>query len=223
MSRITSTSTPRFITIEGGEGAGKSTATRTILSLLAAAGIPNVTSREPGGTAFGERLRELLLDAKQSCCPEAELLAMFAARAQHLNEVILPALSNGQWIVCDRFIDSSYAYQCGGRGVAAGVIAALEGAFVHRMPDLTILLDVDPLVGQERVALRHRAADRIEAEHEAFHARVRQAFLARARAEPGRIRVVDASASPATVAAEVWRHVEKLVRSDASLPHLAMP
>ena len=184
----------KFITIEGGEGVGKSTNTDLIQSLLEARGIEVVVTREPGGTALGEELRSVLLSPNaQPPVAMAELLLIFAARAQHLETVIEPALAAGKWVLCDRFTDATYAYQGWGRELDQGVIADLEHLVQgERRPDLTVLLDMDPSEGllraQERAAL-----DRFEQEELAFFDRVRSGYLVRATEEPSRWIVIDAS------------------------------
>jgi dTMP kinase len=182
--------TGRFITIEGVEGVGKSTNLGFVAATLQAAGHNVRLTREPGGTTLGERVRELLLHGDAPVDPLAELLLMFAARAAHLREVIEPSLSAGDWVVCDRFTDATYAYQGGGRGLPESSIAALETLVQgSRRPDLTLLLDAPPEVTDPR--LRARApADRFEQEEAAFFARVRATYLDRAAREPGRIRLI---------------------------------
>jgi dTMP kinase len=191
----------QFITLEGIEGAGKSTHLETIRRLLAAQHHDVLVTREPGGTETAERIRAILLDRRGVMDPETELLLMFAARAEHLKVRIQPALNQGTWVVCDRFTDSTYAYQGGGRGFPMERIAALEnhvqGAF---RPDLTILFDVDVQTGLARAGNRGQA-DRFERESVAFFERVRKTFLDRAAQEPVRIRVVDASQPVETVEA----------------------
>ena len=184
----------RFITVEGIEGVGKSTNLEFVQRWLVEQGKALVVTREPGGTPLGEQIRGLLLDHRQSAmADDTELLLMFAARAQHLHEIIEPALAEGSWVLCDRFTDATYAYQGGGRGIDMQRIAALEtwvqGA---RRPDLTLLLDVPVEVGLARVHQRGER-DRFEREQEEFFERVRQTYLARAQQEPQRYRVIDAS------------------------------
>jgi len=185
----------KFITLEGGEGAGKSTSRDFIVSLLEAQNIPFIQTREPGGTPIGETLRNVLL-SKEGTAPSvtAELLMVFAARAQHLHEVIEPALRDGKWVLCDRFTDATYAYQGYGRGFELGQIEALETLVQRgRHPDLTILFDIDPRLGMTRA--RQRAElDRFEEEHVEFFDRVREGYLTRAKSEE-RFRVIDASQS----------------------------
>ena len=183
-----------LISLEGGEGAGKSTAMQTIQTVLKDAGIDAVCTREPGGTDLGEAVRTLLLDARQKgMAAEAELLLMFASRAQLVRELVRPALARGQWVVSDRFTDASFAYQGGGRGLASGLIAELERWAVALKPDLTLLLDVDVEQGLARMRGRGEP-DRIESEASEFFARVRAAYRSRAAAEPARIRLIDAAA-----------------------------
>lgn len=184
----------KFITVEGIEGVGKTTNIDFIHQQLLAAGRDVVLTREPGGTPLGEAVRGLLLDPEytgmDSTC---ELQLMFAARAEHLAKVIWPALEKGQWVLCDRFTDATYAYQGGGRGIDTGVIARLEelvqGDF---RPDLTLLLDVPVETGLARASKRG-AMDRFEQEQVGFFEKVRKCYLEMARASPGRYRVVDAS------------------------------
>ena len=194
---------PRFVSLEGGEGAGKTTVLEALRAELQSGGDEVVCTREPGGTPLAERIRGLLLDpAHEPPAAETELLLMFAARAQHVRETILPALERGAWVVSDRFTDSSYAYQGGGRGLDAAFIATLERAVVGLQPGLTLLLDLGVVEGRERTRGRDLYPDRIEREHDAFFERVRDAFLARAAAQPERIRVLDATRPAADVAAD---------------------
>ncbi|WP_024891103.1 dTMP kinase [Luteimonas huabeiensis] len=202
----------RFVSLEGGEGAGKTTVLRALRAALGAGGDEVMCTREPGGTPLAERIRELLLDPGQApTAPQAELLLVFAARAQHVREVIAPALARGAWVLCDRFTDSSYAYQGAGRGLDPALIAGLERDFVGLRPGLTLLLDVDVARGRARASGRDGAPDRIERERDEFFERVRAAYLARARAEPARVRVIDAApaaevvAAAAVAALEDWR------------------
>jgi dTMP kinase len=179
----------RFITFEGIDGAGKSTQIAAVAETLRAQGHALVLTREPGGTPLGERLRELILNQPMSS--PTETLLVFAARCEHLAVVIRPALARGEWVLCDRFTDATYAYQSGGRGLPAQAIARLED-WVHPdlRPDLTVLFDIEPSVAAQRLAAA-RAADKFETETTAFFARVRAAYLARAEAEPGRFLVVN--------------------------------
>ena len=184
-----------FVTLEGGEGAGKSTSRDFIVSLLEEYNLPFIQTREPGGTQIGEALRELLL-SKDGTAPSVttELLMVFAARAQHLHEVIEPALRNGTWVLCDRFTDATYAYQGYGRGFDLREIEALETLVQRgRYPDLTLLFDIDPQLGMARA--RQRAElDRFEEEELAFFERVREGYLSRAEFD-SRFRIIDASRS----------------------------
>jgi dTMP kinase len=190
---VTGVTRGRFITVEGGEGAGKSTCLEFIRGRLEAGGRRVVVTREPGGTELAEEVRALLLGHREDgMTPDAELLLVFAARADHVARVIRPALERGDWVLSDRFTDATYAYQGGGRGLAAERIAALE-AFVQGdlRPDLTLLLDLPVADGLARAG-RRGDFDRFESEAEQFFERVRQAYRDRAAAEPGRIRVIDA-------------------------------
>jgi dTMP kinase len=190
----------RFISLEGGEGAGKSTLLAGLHQAMVAQGIRVVQTREPGGTALGEAIRALVLDpAHRGMAAETELLLMFASRAQLTRAVIAPALDAGDWVLCDRYTDASYAYQGGGRGQPHARIAELERwTCAGLQPDLTLLLDLPVVVGRDRIAGRG-AADRIEVEADAFFERVRAAYRARARAEPARFCVIDATQPPAAV------------------------
>ena len=207
---------PRLVTLEGGEGAGKSTVLRALRDALVASGADVVCTREPGGTPLAERIRALLLDPEhEPASPQAELLLMFASRAQHVRETILPALKRGAWVLCDRFTDSSYAYQGGGRGLDPAWIATLEREVVGIRPGLTLLLDVGVDEGRERARGRDLAPDRIERERDEFFERVRAAYLARAAAEPQRIRVLDASRPAADVASEAVSLLDAWMREAA--------
>lgn len=194
----------RFITLEGIEGAGKSTQLAFLKDLLEQSGIEPVVTREPGGTELGERLRALLLqDHGQAMCADSELLLMFAARAEHLAKIIRPALAAGRWVLCDRFTDATYAYQGGGRGVPRERIAALETWVQEGLrPDLTLLFDVPVALGLARAVNRGRP-DRFEGEGQAFFERVRAHYLDIAAHEPRRVRVLDATAERGTVQAEL--------------------
>ncbi|HEX5054883.1 MAG TPA: dTMP kinase [Gammaproteobacteria bacterium] len=184
----------KFIVLEGGEGAGKSTNLEWIRDRLAAGGIKVITTREPGGTPFGEKLRSVLLDPTSRIVPDAELLLMFAARAQHLHEIIKPALESGSWVICDRFTDASYAYQGGGRGVNLQYIEFLEHWIQEGLyPDLVLLFDMPVETGLLRTHRRGNTADRFESEQRAFFERVREAYLRRAQSSPERHRVIDAA------------------------------
>jgi dTMP kinase len=214
----------RFLSLEGGEGAGKTTVLKALRAELEADGSEVVCTREPGGTPLAERIRGLLLDpAHEPPTAETELLLMFASRAQHVAETVRPALARGAWVVSDRFTDSSYAYQGGGRGLDPAFIAELERRVVGLRPGLTLLLDLG--VGEGRARARGRdlfgsgaqapGPDRIEREHDAFFQRVRAAFLTRAAAEPERFRILDATrpadavAADAVAALRAWRAVAR--------------
>lgn len=183
----------RFITLEGGEGAGKSTQLRRLAAYLSAQGIPVLVTREPGGSAGAEKIRSLLLEGT-GFDPVAEAMLMFAARREHVVATIRPALAAGMWVICDRFADSTRAYQCHGQGVPGEVYRKLaELALEGLVPDLTLILDIPPEAGMARAAARGVAADRYERLDAGFHARVRAGFLAIAAAEPARCAVVDAT------------------------------
>jgi dTMP kinase len=205
-----------LISLEGGEGAGKSTAMQTIQAVLVEAGIDAVYSREPGGTELGEAIRALLLDARQKgMAAETELLLMFASRAQLVRELVKPALARGQWVVSDRFTDASFAYQGGGRGLDSGLIAELERWAVNLKPDLTLLLDVDVEQGLARMRGRGEP-DRIESEANEFFARVRAAYRSRAAAEPARIRLVDAAAPAEAVQLAIRDELQRFIAGRVS-------
>ncbi|GEN27501.1 thymidylate kinase [Halovibrio variabilis] len=200
----------RFITLEGGEGVGKSTNVSFVAECLEAQGLEVVRTREPGGTARGEAIRALLLDPapQEPLHVDAELLLMFAARAQHLTEKILPALARGAWVVCDRFTDATFAYQGGGRGIAKERIAVLE-AFVQQglSPDLTLLLDMPKEAATQRLESRlndrQEQRDRFEQEQGDFFQAVREAYLARAEEAPERFAVIDAQYALVDVQAQI--------------------
>jgi len=194
---------PRLVSLEGGEGAGKTTVMAALREALEATGREVVVTREPGGTPLAEKIRELLLHpGGEELAAETELLLMFASRAQHVRATVRPALERGAWVLSDRFTDSSYAYQGGGRGLDTALIAELEWKVVGIRPGLTLLLDIDVAQGRARIRGRDPRPDRIERERDAFFERVRAAFLARAAAEPERFRVLDASRPVEEVAAE---------------------
>ena len=202
----------RLVTLEGGEGAGKSTVLAALRDTLKASGVEVVCTREPGGTPLAEQIRGLLLSTPadgrphEPPAPVTELLLMFAARAQLVRKTLLPALQRGAWVLSDRFTDASYAYQGAGRGGDDGFIAELERRAVGIAPALTLLLDLPVKVGLQRVRGRG-AADRIECEREDFFERVRAGYLARAAAEPQRFRVIDATQSVEAVAAQAVAHL----------------
>jgi len=202
----------KFITIEGTEGAGKSTGLNYIKDVLQQKGIDFITTREPGGTPIAEKIRELLLDkANTALCDDAELLLMFAARAQHLNELIIPALQSGQWVISDRFTDATYAYQGGGRGLPWKKIAQLEQWVQGDLrPDATILLDIPVEQGMERVRSRGET-DRFEEEQMSFFSRIREAYLRLARENPQRYYIIDTRPAIEEVYQQLDRVLKKLV------------
>lgn len=195
----------RFVTVEGVEGVGKSTNVAFVAARIEAAGHAVRVTREPGGTPLAEAVRQLLLAPGSRIGPLAELLLVFAARADHLREVIEPALAAGEWVVCDRFTDATYAYQSGGRGLPGAEIEALA-QWVHPdlQPDRTVLVDVPPEVAAARLAST-RAADRFEAEPGAFFTRVRDAYLEQAQRDPQRFVILDGTQSPAAIQAQIGR------------------
>lgn len=202
----------KFITVEGIEGVGKTTHIETIRDCLEQRGLSVLSTREPGGTRVGEAVRELLLAEQLSAMhPDTELLLMFAARAEHLHQVIMPALKAGTWVVCDRFTDATYAYQGSGRGIAQQRIAVLEQWVQDELrPNLTLLLDADVETGLSRIKAR-RAADRFEAETVAFFDRVRRGYLQRAAQEPDRFCLIDASRPLAAVGASIIEALERVM------------
>ncbi len=185
----------KFITIEGQDGAGKSTNVASMREYLESKNIEFVHTREPGGTSLGEKIRELLLNSLDKIADKTELLMMFAARAQHIESVIEPALSKGVWVLCDRFTDATYAYQGGGRGLNMDDICLLENYVQAGLtPDLTLVLDLPIEVSESRAGQRSEP-DRFERQKHDFKQKVRDCYLSRAAAEPERIKVVDASQS----------------------------
>ena len=199
----------KFITLEGIDGAGKSTHLRRIARLLRGRGVKLKVTREPGGTAAGEKLRRLVLGSKGGLNPETETLLMFAARREHLEKVIIPALAAGWWVLCDRFTDATYAYQAAGSGVNWRKIAVLERWTQEGLqPDLTILFDVSPTLGRRRTS-RRKNPDRFEREKGSYYRRVRDAYLKRARQNPRRVKVIDSSRR----LAEVDKQLQKLLLS----------
>jgi len=197
----------KFITFEGIDGAGKSTHLAWAADFLRGRAVSVVVTREPGGTIFGEKLRQILLTRDQRIHPETETLMMFTARRQHLEEVIGPALQRGDWLLCDRFTDASFAYQGGGRGVAKQKLEELE-RWVHPdlQPDLTLLFDVSAELGQSRVK-RIKSPDRFEREDLEFFGRVRNAYLERLQEWPKRMVRIDGSKP----VAEIQREIERLI------------
>lgn len=207
----------RFITFEGGEGAGKSTQIRRLAERLAGSGVAVAVTREPGGSARAERIREALLSGRvKEHGPLAEAALFAAARADHVERLIAPALRTGSWVLCDRFLDSSRVYQGTLARVPEATLAALEAAAVGpTRPDLTLVLDLAAETGLARAAARRAeggaAADRFEAEGLLYHTAIREAFLAIARREPERCRVVDGGGAPAEIEARIWAEVEPLL------------
>jgi len=202
----------KFITIEGQDGAGKSTNVEVIKERLTYHGITYVHTREPGGTEFGEKIRELILNsADDKFGDKAELLLIFAARAQHLQQVIIPALDRGDWVLCDRFTDATYAYQGGGRGISSNDIGLLE-SFVQGSlrPDLTLLLDLPVEVGESRAGQRSKP-DRFEQQKLEFKQRIRDAYLSLAAMSPERVKVVDANQDLAAVKQSIVAHADEFI------------
>jgi dTMP kinase len=213
----------RFITFEGGEGAGKSTQIARLLTRLKDEGVDAIATREPGGSQKAERIREsVLAGAAQSLGPFAEAIMFSAARIDHLRETIRPALARGLFVLCDRFADSTRAYQGALGDLDPALIRALERATIgDTRPDLTFVLDVPAEIGLARAAERRRAAgkgaDRFEGEGRAFHERLRQAFLAIAGDEPDRCLVIDAAREPDSVAEDIWRTVADRLLAGAAM------
>lgn len=199
----------RFITFEGGEGAGKSTQLGRLAARLEAAGRQIVTTREPGGSPGAESIRELVLNgAADRWSPVTETLLMYAARRDHVERVIRPSLAQGRWVVCDRFADSTRAYQGAAGGTDPALIAALEAHILETTrPDLTLVFDLPVEVGLERAQARAGTEMRFESKGQAFHERLRAGFLAIARAEPQRCAVIDATGGLDEVEARVWAAV----------------
>jgi dTMP kinase len=202
----------RFITLEGIEGAGKSTLARALAAAIAERGLEVDLTREPGGTPLAEQLRAVLLArAGEPLTPAAETLLMFAARSVHVENRIRPALARGAWVVCDRFTDATHAYQGGGRGVESALIETLARATHGKVqPDRTLLLDLPVELGLARTRSRGAAPDRFEAEAAAFFERVRARYLERATADPARFRVIDAAAPLADVQAAAVQALDDL-------------
>jgi len=205
----------RFITLEGTEGVGKSTNLQQVVACLQAAGLDVVITREPGGTPLAESIRELLLEVRdEPMATMTELLLMFAARAQHIDQVIRPALAAGSWVVCDRFTDATYAYQGGGRGFDVDTISRLETLVQGALrPDLTLYLDVPVEVAAQRIAGREH--DRFEREQIAFFERVRERYLAMAQRQ-SRYRIIDAAQSLDAVQADVAACVDEYLQAQSS-------
>ena len=200
----------KFITLEGIDGVGKSSHLTSIAICIEKLGYRVHTTREPGGTPLGEKLRALLLDEKMH--GDTEALLMFASRREQLLEIIEPLLQAGTWVVCDRYTDSTYAYQCGGRGVPEGRVATLEQwVHGHLQPDLTFLFDAPLEIARDRLAKATAPPDKFEREQNEFFAKVRAAYLQRAAQFPARIKVINAARSLADIQAELAAHVARLV------------
>jgi len=201
----------KFITLEGIDGAGKSSHIDFLASRIRALGADVVVTREPGGTPLGAQLRDLALRVAMDAKTEA--IVMFAARSELIARVIEPALLEGRWVLCDRFSDATFAYQCGGRGLDRGIEAALEG-IVHPalQPDATFLFDVDPAIAYERQRAQSRTPDKFERETADFFGRVRQAYLERAHAQPKRIHVIDATGAIDAVRASLGEAFDRAVQ-----------
>ena len=209
------TTTPiqgRFISFEGTEGVGKTTAIEQLCARLQARGIDYLRTREPGGSPFAERLREILLDPNTAINDDTELLLMFAARCDHMQQVILPALQRGTWVICDRFTDSTVAYQGFGRADGDAIVRAkidmLIEQFVVQLPELTLWLDLPVLEGMTR-ANKRSAADRFEQQATEFFTRVHQGFSVLASEQPERIQRIDALGSADEVSARIWQTIEE--------------
>lgn len=205
--------TGKFISLEGGEGVGKSTNLQFIQQYLQSQGTEVCLTREPGGTPLAERIRGLLLDhGEETVTPQAELLLVFAARAQHLQHFILPRLQQGQWVLCDRFTDATYAYQGGGRQMDSNCIAWLENTVQGDLrPDITLLLDAPVEIGMQR-AQKRGELDRFESERQDFFERVRHSYLQQAKANPHRYRVVDASQPLHAVQEQITQILDALLK-----------
>ena len=202
----------KFITLEGPEGSGKSTQAKMMIRRLAELGIEAMYTREPGGTALGEEIRNILQhnQAGEAPCERAELLLFEASRNQLVEKVIRPALEKGTWVICDRFMDSTTAYQGYGRGLPVDEVKSIHHFTINGMePDLTLLLDLEVETGFERIAQRFlelgESADRFEQEERSFHERVRQGYLKLAKEEPTRFKTVDASQEPEVVSIDIWK------------------
>lgn len=202
----------QFISLEGGEGAGKSSAIQCIEAWLTEHEIPYILTREPGGTPMAEEIRELVLSARdEQVAPNTELLLVFASRVQHLNEKIQPALAQGKWVISDRFVDSSYVYQGVARGINESVIDNLVDTFLkNQLPNKTLLFDVPVELGLQRVQSRGES-NRLDGESLAFHQKVRDGFLHRASQDPERFVVVDASQAIASVEAQIVAQLNALL------------
>ena len=208
----------KFITLEGPEGSGKSTQAKMMIRRLGALGIEAMYTREPGGTALGEAIRNILQHdaAGEAPCERSELLLFEASRNQLVEKVIRPALEKGTWVICDRFMDSTTAYQGFGRGLPVDEVKSIHHFAINGMePHLTLLLDLDVNAGFDRIAQRYlelgESADRFEQEERSFHERVRQGYLTLAQEEPSRFRIVDASKNPEAVSEFIWNVLQELL------------
>jgi dTMP kinase len=206
---MTDASPARFITLEGGEGAGKSTQAKRLSEALHARGIENIVTREPGGSPGAEDIRKLLVEGEPGCwTSEVETLLMFAARVDHVTHTIRPALESGTWVICDRFTDSTYAYQGAGRGADADFIRRIEQVTIGDFrPDLTLILDLPVSDGFGRIGSRAHAENRFEKFDRAFHERLHEYFRQLAQREPARCVLIDAAATETAAAEQIWRAV----------------
>lgn len=211
----------RFITVEGTEGVGKSTNMNFIRELLDTANIPHIVSREPGGTPLAEEIRNVLVvPREEKMCELSELLLVFAARAQHINQLIRPALERGEWVLCDRFTDATFAYQGAGRGLSTAVISSLQDMVQGELrPDCTVLLDAPVDVGMARAGARGEL-DRFEQEKHTFFEKVRAGYLGRVAAEPERFRLIDASAELASVQREIAAALQPQIAAYQAASHV---
>jgi len=200
----------RFISLEGSEGVGKTTSLKFVQSFVEALGYEVLITREPGGTPMAEEIRNILLSEREETVEvDTELLLMFAARIQHVNQVIKPALEEGKWVICDRFVDASYAYQGGGRGIEFSRLQQLEKWCLGNFsPDVTLLLDMSSSEGLERTKKRGKA-DRFEIEKMSFYEKIRNAYLERAKMEPDRIHIINAAPSVEVVQTEIKSILEQ--------------
>lgn len=207
----------KFISLEGIEGAGKSTQLVFIADYLRDKGIEVLVTREPGGTELGEQIRDLLLTPRtEKMVDDAELLLMFAARVQHIQQKILPALNSGQWVVSDRFVDATFAYQGGGRQISHDRIETLARWSLQDLTtDLTFLFDLPVDVGLQRVGSRGHAKDRIELEKRSFFDKVRNCYLQVARAEPGRVKIIDAAQPVDHIQQQLQKHIDQLLAANS--------
>lgn len=202
-----------FITFEGIDGAGKTTQIKLLQEYLISKKQPVRLSREPGGTRIGDKIRALILDKSNTdMCPMTELLLYYASRAQHIERVIAPALAQGECVICDRFYDSSYAYQQLGRGIDKKALDALTSMVAENYrPDITFLLDISPEVSAQRLHTRGNELDRLEEENQKFKEKVRQGFLAQAALEPDRVKLLDATLPAADIFAQIKEYINKLI------------